>query len=311
MAESHPGARAAVVGGVNIDIGGRPELTLIMRDSNPGSVNLSAGGVGFNIACGMALLGLKVTLLTALGQDAFGEKAERACGEAGIDLSRALRTAEDPTSVYLFIADGQGEMQLAISDMEICRRITPDYLERNRDVLDGASAVVFDTNIPEESVRWLAENCRAPLFADPVSVAKGRKLKEFLGRIDTLKPNRLEAEQLSGVPIRTEEDLAAAADALLEAGTRRVFITLGSGGVYAAEKGRKLRVPCFPARVRSMTGAGDAFMAGLVYSRLAGADLEESARTASAAACIAVESEKTINPELSVRALRERMGPEE
>ena len=57
---------AVVAGGVNMDIGGRSSGPLIGRDSNPGQVRMSLGGVGRNIAHNMALLGLDVRLLTAL-----------------------------------------------------------------------------------------------------------------------------------------------------------------------------------------------------------------------------------------------------
>ncbi len=56
-----------VAGGVNVDIGGRPAKTLVSRDSNPGTVQTSLGGVGRNIAHNMSLLGLDVRLVTAFG----------------------------------------------------------------------------------------------------------------------------------------------------------------------------------------------------------------------------------------------------
>ena len=59
--------RAAVVGGVNMDICGRPDRSLIPRDSNPGRVRLSPGGVGRNIAHNLALMGVETSLITALG----------------------------------------------------------------------------------------------------------------------------------------------------------------------------------------------------------------------------------------------------
>ena len=55
-----------------------------------------------------------------------------------------------------------------------------------------------------ESIAWLAENCPVPIFADPVSTAKAVKLRPVLGRLHTLKPNRIEAELLSGVSITDE-----------------------------------------------------------------------------------------------------------
>lgn len=291
--------RIAVVGGANIDIGGKPFAALAEGDSNPGRVRVSVGGVGRNIAHNLRLLGLPVSFLTALGRDIHGDRVAAECAMAGIDCERVLRCPEEATSTYLFIADESGEMRLAVSDMEICRRISPDYLRAQREILDSAAAVVADANLPEESLRWLAENCRAPLFADPVSAAKAGRVKPVLGRLHTLKPNALEAEMLSGVAIRSEGDLPRAAEALLEAGLKRVFISLGSRGIFAAEAGNQVRLPCCPARARNMTGAGDAMMAGLVWSWIRGMDLADSARAAAAAAAIAVEGSGTVNPALS------------
>ena len=48
-----------VVGGMNMDIGGRPYKTLVGKDSNPGAVRMSPGGVGRNIAHNMSLIGLR------------------------------------------------------------------------------------------------------------------------------------------------------------------------------------------------------------------------------------------------------------
>ena len=95
---------------------------------------------------------------------------------------------------------------------------------------------MVDTNIPAESIAWLAENVRLPIFADPVSTAKAEKLRPVLGRLHTLKPNRIEAELLSGVAITDEASLRAAADALLATGLHRVFISLGGDGVFAADR---------------------------------------------------------------------------
>ena len=211
----HSAQYVAVVGGANVDIGGMPDRELIEGDSNPGRVRVSLGGVGHNIARNLSLLGVKTVFLTALGRDEYGLRIARDCEENGVDCSEILR-AEDPTSTYLFITDGAGDMRLAISDMAICRRITPAWLETKKRVLEGAAAVVADANLPAETLRWIAENSVSPVFADPVSVTKAEKLRPLLGRLHTLKPNRLEAELLGGVPIRSREDLERAADRLLE-----------------------------------------------------------------------------------------------
>ena len=296
-----------VVGGVNVDIGGRPEAALVARDSNPGAVHSSLGGVGRNIAHNMALLGLDTRLLTAFGDDLNAQKLAASCGELGIDISQSPVIPGGRTSTYLFINDERGDMALAVSDMEIYRHLTPQALAQRHKLLDASQVVVVDTNIPAESIAWLAENCAAPLFADPVSTAKAVKLKPVLGKLHTLKPNRLEAELLSGVPITGEASLNKAADALLETGLRRVFISLGADGVFAADHSGRVQLPCLPAELVNATGCGDAFMAAIAWAYLRGTDLADTARAGLAASSIAMESRETINPAMSEEALESRL----
>ena len=297
------GSYAVVVGGVNVDIGGKSFAPLIASDSNPGTVKLSLGGVGRNIAHNMSLLGTDVRMLTAFGDDVYGQRVAASCAELGIDASHACRVAGGTTSTYLYLTDEKGEMALAVSDMEICKKITPAYLASNLSLLQNAQLVIADCNIPEESLIYLAENCTAPLFCDPVSTTKAEKLRSILHKIHTLKPNRLEAEILSGVKIETDEDVEKAAQRLLELGVHRLFISLGSKGVYAAMGDRKLLIPNLPGRMVNTTGCGDAFMGAIGWAYLEGMDLKETALAGLAAGAIAMESEETINPAMSATAI--------
>ena len=305
----HTAPYVTVVGGVNVDIGGQPSHALIPQDSNPGTVGMSLGGVGRNIAHNMSLMGLDVRLLTAYGDDLHGERVAASCSELGIDLSYALRVSGGTTSTYLYLADPAGEMALAVSDMSICEKITPAYLAANLSILQNAQVIVADTNIPAGALQYLAENVTVPLFIDPVSTAKAEKLRPILSRIHTLKPNRLEAELLSGVKILAKEDVQKAADALTAMGVHRMFISLGADGVFAAMGDQKLWLPNIPGRMVNTTGCGDAFMAALVWAYLEGSDLETTAKAGLAAGSIAMESPETINPQMSAPALRKRMNP--
>ena len=298
---------AVVVGGVNLDIGGRSLGELVPEDSNPGQVRTSLGGVGRNIAHNMALLGVDVRLLTAFGDDLNAQRIAASCGELGIDISQCLTVPGGATSTYLFIADHKGDMALAVSDMEIYDHVTPAFLTGRSRLLQNAQLLVVDTNIPAQSIAWLADNIRLPIFADPVSTAKAEKLRPVLGKLHTLKPNRLEAQLLSGVTITDEASLHAAADALLETGLRRVFISLGGDGMLAADHHQRLHVPCCPGRTVNTTGCGDAGMAAIAWAYLEGTDLEGTARAAMAAGAIAMESGETINPSMSAQLLKKRM----
>lgn len=268
---------------------------------------MSLGGVGRNIAHNMALLGVEVHLLTAFGDDVSAQKVAASCGELGIDISHALQVPGGTTSTYLYIAGPSGDMELAVADMEIYEHVTPAFLASRAALLNTAQLVVVDTNIPAPSIRWLAENCTAPLFADPVSTTKAEKLRPILGRLHTLKPNRLEAELLSGVSITDVDSAGRAAEALLETGLRRVFISMGGDGVLAADHSGKIHVPCIPGKMVNTTGCGDAFMAAIAWAYLEGTDLEGTARAGLAAASIAMESGETINPSMSVEEIRSRI----
>ena len=292
----------AVVGAVNIDLWGRSFAPLIERDSNPGEITMSLGGVGRNIAHNLRLLGVDVEMLTALGGDAWAERIEKSCRELGIGLDRAIRVPEARTSSYLCVTGPDGDLALAVCDADIAKYIGPDVLEQHIDWLSGALAVVCDGNLTVEALDYLTANCRAPLFADPVSVTKAQKLLPVLPRLHTLKPNALEAAALTG-----ETDPAKAAQSLAEKGVKHVFVSDGPNGIYAAEGGGVQHIPCPPTRLVNATGGGDAAMAALVKSFLDGKGGTEAARYALAAGSLAVECAETINPALSDALVKSRM----
>lgn len=297
----------AVVGGLNVDICGKSFSPLIRRDSNPGSVRKSLGGVGRNVAHNLCLLGTPACLLTALAGDQWETQIRADCAAAGIDLSHARYVPDGAASVYLAIEGPEGDMELALCDNSLAAAVTPEYLASQQTLLDGASAVAVDTNLSEASLAWLGAHCAAPIFADPVSVTKADKLRPLLGRLFLLKPNRLEAELLSGVAITDRNSLELAAAKLLQTGLDRVCISLGAEGVYCAWDTARCLVPCPPTRLVNASGGGDAMMAGFLRAFLDDLPMQSAARFALACASIAVEGADTINPFLSMEAVKHRM----
>ena len=279
----------AVVGGVNMDIGAVSAGALVARDSNPGHVTTSLGGVGRNIAHNLCLLGQHTAMVTVMGDDDFGRRVQENAKDIGLDLSASAVLPDCRTGTYLYICGPDGDMALAVNDMAVYDRMTPDFLRQRLDFINGADLVVLETNLPEESIRWLCDNCRAPILADPVSTIKAEKLRPVLGKLAALKPNRLEAELLSGISIRTREDAAQAARKLLDTGLGTVYISLGAEGIYAADR----------CTVANATGGGDAVAAALAARMVRGDSLAETARWAVGAGALACEAETTINPAMS------------
>ncbi len=295
-----------VAGGVNVDIGAQSFQKLRTKDSNPGHVHMSLGGVGRNIAHDLRLLGAEVELLTALGADGHARALRESCKWLGIGLSHALRVEDAMTSTYVYISDENGDMALAVADMAICERLTPRYFEEKLDVLNGAALVVADTNLPAESLAYLAENLTVPLFVDPVSVSKAEKLLPILPRIHTLKPNGLEAELLSGIPVVDRNSARRASRKLIDLGVKQVFVSLGKEGFLAAAEDETVWEPAPEAKLVNTTGAGDALMAAIAWAWLRGENLSRTAALGAAAAAITIEHEDTINPALSGEAVLAR-----
>jgi pseudouridine kinase len=136
-------------------------------------------------------------------------------------------------------------------------------------------------------------------FVDPVSGTKALKLKPYLQRIHTLKPNLLEAKMLGSI----EEDLPSLDVLAKSLKAQRVFISLGSQGVYVCDGNKHIHLHSPPIEVINATGAGDAFMAGLVYAYLKGMNIEDTAWIAMGASRLALSHPDTINLNLSEELL--------
>ena len=290
--------RVTVVGGANTDICGRPAQALIRHDSAPGTVSVRHGGVGRNIACDLARLGVRTRFLTALGDDGFGASVREGCRSCGVDMSltRIVPGARSP--VYLYLSDEKGEMDAAVSDMEVMAALTPAYLRAHLSELDESDAVVLDGNLPEETIAFLCEKLRAPIVADPVSTAKATRFASVLGRLAAIKPNLLEARALTGR--QSPEDCA---EALLRSGVGSVFLSLGAKGLLAASGEERVLLPCERTELVNATGAGDAATAAVVWAMVRGLDLAAAARAAVTAGAIAAASEEASPPQLRAEKL--------
>ena len=156
-----------------MDIGGRPNQKLVGKDSNPGTVRMSPGGVGRNIAHNMSLMGLDVRLVTAFGDDVYAQKLAAVCGELGIDISQSPVIPGGHTSTYLFINDEEGDMQLAVSDMDIYEIFPGSW--RAAASFNGSQVVVLDTNLPSESIQCGGGELPGPHLRRPGLHRQGRK----------------------------------------------------------------------------------------------------------------------------------------
>ncbi|MBQ8100262.1 MAG: carbohydrate kinase family protein [Paludibacteraceae bacterium] len=289
----------SVIGGANIDLSAQLSGPFLGGDSNPGHVDIGYGGVARNIAQNLSLLGAKVQLLSTFGSDLFGGLIHDQCKRAGIDIRLCEQVQGERSGIYLCINNHSGEMIAAVADTDVAKHITPAWIEKRTGEMNQADCIVADTNIPEESIRYLMMNATAPLFIDGVSTTKAHRvtnalLKSKLPHLHTLKLNRKEALAVTGTETYTD-----AAQRLMDMGVEHLYITLGSEGVYCRHAGEEWLFPALPVDVVNTTGAGDAFLAGVVFAHLKGIPFPQTAQYGLMAARAALMSEKAVNPEIA------------
>lgn len=291
--------RIAGIGGANVDIHGKATSPIVMRDSNPGHLHTSMGGVMRNILDNTTRLGIPSVLATMVGDDTYGALLREGCARLGMDVSLMETVPGQVSSSYVSIMDNEGDMLVAISDMTVLKQMDSAYVEKCLPVLNRCDLVLCDGNLCNADpgcLKTLVEKCTRPLYMDPVSTAWAKKLLPYLDRFDTIKPNRLEMEVLADMPIQTVADLDTACDRLLAKGIRRIFVSMGKDGIYYKDKEGAIwgRSHDFN-HLANATGAGDATMAGIVYATQKGCTREETMQVALAAGLAAVSSPDTIN----------------
>jgi pseudouridine kinase len=299
-------AFVALIGGANLDISAQPSQPSLPGDSNPGRIHCSPGGVARNVAENLLRLGSDARLFSVLGDDAFAAVLREAANAIGLDITGCTTVAGARSATYLSLHGVDGDMGVAVNDMDILEQLTPALLTPHAPVLRRASALVVDCNVRPDVLQWLCSTVQHPvLFAEAVSVAKCHKLLPVLKGLHTLKANRMEAQALSGQDISSPASARAAALALHQRGVRQVVISLGADGaawcdVHGITGHRAAR----PVSMVSATGAGDALLSGLVYGHLQAMPVDLSVRFAMACAELTLSSTFANAPELCVAAVQ-------
>ena len=298
----------ACIGGIDIDRKARVNGDLRLGTSNPVKVTGSPGGVAGNVARSLARLGCRVALFSIVGQDAAGDGLLRELENAGVDASSVLRSADHPTANYTAVLDAKGELFLGLADTDIFEELDPAWSDRIAPLIARSRIWIVDTNLPASTLEQLLKTHKrdATMIVDPVSVAKSARLRHVLNAVDVIFPDRGEAAELSGQPVKTSSDVVKAASEIRRRGAGAVVVTLGAEGLYLDDSQGGRFMPAMPAKVRDVTGAGDAITAGYVYGMLAGGNYEP-ALYGLAAASLTVETDQSIAEELKPENLRRRI----
>lgn len=262
-----------VIGGANVDVKAKTSAPHIPRTSNPGTVSIKAGGVARNIAHNLARLGVETTLISVLGQDAFGDMLLSETSKAGVNTAHIIRSNQ-ATGSYVAMLDEKGELVSAVNDMGLLSLLVPEYINRNKNLVKVNKYIIADCNLPDETLNEIAVHAADRLIIEPVSVAKSQKLKTLLKahKVFLATPNLDQIEALTAT-----RDIPAAAAKLHAMGLRNIVIHAGEQGAYVSDGQSITHIPSQARTIIDVTGAGDAAMSGLVFGLLQNLPLAKAA----------------------------------
>lgn len=248
------------------------------------------GGKGANQAVSAARLGAQVAMVGRLGVDGFGDAQIAGLEADGIDTSGILRDPEAPSGIASITVDSTGKNRIIIVPGANMRCGVED-VDAARDRIAEADILLLQLEIPVESVAraiQIAAEVGTPVILNPAPAQAVDPA--LLANVDYLTPNEVEAEQLTGISVKSPVDAGRAAAQLLSYGVGGVVITLGERGAVVVEKGGAAPVlmPAFSVDAVDTVAAGDAFNGALAVCLAQGAPLVEAARYAAAVAAIAV-----------------------
>ncbi|MEG1528608.1 MAG: carbohydrate kinase family protein [Clostridia bacterium] len=286
-----------VIGGANIDIFVSPYSQLVLRDSNPSRIHYAYGGVARNIAENLTRLQVNTHFVTAFGQDNFADLLKQDCLRLGMDISSSS-TFNGNTSTYICVNDISKDMFLGASDMDILSNISVDLLSSLLTLFNNATAIVIDTNLNVEVLDYLISNVTQPIFIETVSCAKAKKL--ISRRLPfSIKANSYEAEVITGVSITDQTSCHEALLKLNKQGAVLPIITCGKEGSYYYYNGKFGHNQGISVISGNTTGAGDSFLAGVVWGYQQGKDVDYCLRAGSLASILTLQSDKPVSELLS------------
>ncbi len=300
--------KVVVIGASNVDIKGRSASAVYSRMKNPGRIEITAGGVGRNIAENLSRIGISTVLLSAVGELDFISVIIDETSKAGVDISRIRVTENEHSGTFMAIINQRGELEASISDMSLLSSITPDYVLSQKDVFEDADYLVLDADIPEDTLELslgIAKEKGLPVCVEPVSPAKAKAMRKYLKDITLTSPNKEEVEVLVERPIITSDDIKEAGAELLHRGVKYVIITLGPEGVYCSSEEYSGFIPSISTLVVDSVGAGDALVAGVVAGFLWGVNFFEAIKYGISAATLTLMTSHAVNPDITRESLKE------
>jgi len=250
------------------------------------SFALGPGGKGSNQAVAVGKLGAEVSIISRLGEDDFAQMALQTWKAANVTPKVITDASSYTGAAYIFIDDNTGDNAIIIAPGAAAQFSTDD-IAQNAELIAGADVFMTQLEQPVEVAKAGLEVARKSGKITILNPAPAAALERDIFELcDFITPNETEAEDLTGVTVKTAKDAENAAEALVALGVKTPVITMGEQGAYLRGYGM---TPAFNVgTIVETTGAGDAFNGGFATALSEGKSPEEAVRFGCATASISV-----------------------
>lgn len=281
-----------VIGSLNLDMVVNVDHTPVVGETILSeSMSLVPGGKGANQACAAGRLGVNVAMLGAVGKDSYADIQRESLKSAGVDVSNLVCREDVATGIAMITVNSDGDNCIVVISGANAT-LSPEDIDRNRVLLQACDVVIFQLEVPLNTVCYaakLAKELGKTVILDPAPVPK--EFPEELYRyVDIIKPNETELGMLTGVSdTDSEAGLAKAAAVIRAKGVKNLVVTLGEKGLYIDSEELGIhRIPALKVRAVDTTAAGDSFTAALAAKLMEGKNLKEAAEFANCVSAIVV-----------------------
>lgn len=261
-----------VIGVSNLDIYVKSDNALKEDAPILGEVVLTQGGVGRNIAYGMAALKICVSFISIFSADVFSDFLLNDLDSQYISMEQSVFNACSTSKhIDLLVED----RNFKINDIKNINEFSIDFFQDKISFLNSMQYVIIDLNMDEETINYIAKNIKSRLICEATSAFKCKKSISILHNTYILKSNFLEACKIA----KSESNVSYSKllDSILYKGVKKIYITLGREGALYADNNLKLYVKLKTiVETNDTVGAGDAFMVGIMYGEKEGWTCEET-----------------------------------
>lgn len=221
------------------------------------------GGKGANQAVAAKRCGSEVFMISKVGRDENGRELTKKLIEDNIDVKYVFEDRRDPTGMALIMVDSKGNNSIIVnagSNMTL----TKEEILSAKSLIEDSDIIISQFETPEKMTLEAFKIAKEKNKITILNPAPAKVIKEeLLKYTDIIVPNETEAELLTGIKIKSIEDIKKAGKIFLEKGVKFIVITLGERGAALIGENICEIVKAYKVEAIDTTAAGDSFIGGL------------------------------------------------